>query len=122
MIQDRHDARAAAEAAAEEAAILVLPAATRREIAERAGSIGAAVEVVAGGGEVRLVVPRAPRAGPGRTDVTHAHDTGEPGPGILETSLVLGLAVILAVAILVFFGGPLATLMGIVVDAAHGGR
>ena len=57
MIQDRHDARAAAEAAAEEAAIVVLPAATRREIAERAGSIGAAVEVVAGGGELRLVVP-----------------------------------------------------------------
>ena len=54
--------------------------------------------------------------------MTHGHGTGEPGPGILETSLVLGLAVILAVAILVFFGGPLANLMGIVVDAAHGGR
>ena len=54
--------------------------------------------------------------------MTQAHGTGEPGPGILETSLVLGLAVILAVAILVFFGGPLANLMGIVVDAAHGGR
>ena len=66
MIQDRHDARAAAEAAAEEAAIVVLPAATRREIAERAGSIGAVVEVVAGGGELRLVVP-----------VPHAPDPGE---------------------------------------------
>ncbi len=65
MIQDRHDARAAAEAAAEAAAIVVLPAGTRRDIAERAGSIGAAVEVGAGGGEVRLVVPlpRAPEPG-----------------------------------------------------------
>jgi hypothetical protein len=61
MIQDRHDARAAAEAAAEAAAIVILPAGTRRDIAERAGSIGAVVEVGAGGGEVRLVVP-LPRA------------------------------------------------------------
>jgi two-component system sensor histidine kinase DegS len=57
MIQDRHDARAAAEAAAVEAAIVVLPAAARRDIAQRAGSIGARVQVLAGGGEVRLVVP-----------------------------------------------------------------
>jgi two-component system, NarL family, sensor histidine kinase DegS len=57
MIQDRHDARASAEAAAEEAAIVVLSAMTRRNIAERAGSIGAAVEVGAGGSELRLVVP-----------------------------------------------------------------
>jgi len=65
MIQDRHDARAADEAAAEAAAIVILPAGTRRDIAERAGSIGAVVEVVAGGGEVRLVVPlpRAPEPG-----------------------------------------------------------
>ncbi len=61
MIQDRHDARAAAEAAAEAAAIVVLPAVTRRDIAERAGSIGATLEVDAGGGEVRLLVP-LPRA------------------------------------------------------------
>ena len=61
MIQDRHDARAAAEAAAEAAAIVVLPAVTRRDIAERAGSIGATLEVGGGGGEVRLVVP-LPRA------------------------------------------------------------
>jgi len=47
---------------------------------------------------------------------------GEAGPGILETSLVLGLAVALAVVILVFFGGPLAGFIGIVVDAAHGGH
>ncbi len=47
---------------------------------------------------------------------------GEPGPGILETSLVLGLAVVLAGAILAFFGGPLSGLIGMVVDAAHGGH
>jgi len=52
--------------------------------------------------------------------VTQRPGTGEPGPGILETSLVLGLAVILAVAILVFFGGQLADIMGVLVDAAHG--
>ena len=56
--------------------------------------------------------------------MTQARGTGggEPGPGILETSLVLGLAVALAVVILVFFGGPLASFIGIVVDAAHGGH
>ena len=62
MIQDRHDARAAADAAAEEAAIMVLPAPARRDIAERAGSIGATVEVLAGGSEIRLVVPLPPAA------------------------------------------------------------
>ena len=94
--------------------------ATRRDIAERAASIGAVVEVVAGGGEVRLVVPlpRAPESG--RAGVMQQHGAGEPGPGILETSLVLGLAVVLAVAMLVFFGGQLADIMGVLVDAAHG--
>jgi hypothetical protein len=53
--------------------------------------------------------------------MTDGFGTGEPGPGILETSVVLGLAVLLAGAILVFFGGPFADLMGVVVDAAHGG-
>jgi len=60
MIQDRHDARQAAVDAAQVAAIVVLPAAVRRDIAERAASIGATVEILAGGGEVRLVVPLAP--------------------------------------------------------------
>jgi two-component system sensor histidine kinase DegS len=57
MIQDRHDARAAAEVAADAAAIMVLPAPARRDILARAASIGARVEVLAGGGELRLVVP-----------------------------------------------------------------
>jgi hypothetical protein len=47
---------------------------------------------------------------------------GEPGPGILETSLVLGLAALLAALILVFLGGPIADIVGVLVDAAHGGR
>lgn len=62
MIQDRHDTRAAEEAAAETAAIIVLPASARRDIMERARSIGAVVEVLAGGSEVRLVVPQPPTA------------------------------------------------------------
>jgi two-component system sensor histidine kinase DegS len=57
MIQDRHDARQAAAEAAEVAAIVVLPQATRRDVTQRAGSIGATVEILAGGGELRLVVP-----------------------------------------------------------------
>jgi two-component system sensor histidine kinase DegS len=57
MMQDRHDTRAATVTAAEVAAVIVLPAATRRDLGERASSIGATVEVLAGGGEVRLVVP-----------------------------------------------------------------
>ncbi len=122
MIQDRHDARAVADAAAVEAAVIVLPAPVRRDIGERARSIGATVEVPASGGEVRVVVPLPPAEAGGHRGMTERSGTGEPGPGILETSLVLGLAVLLAVAILVFFGGPFADLMGVVVDAAHGGR
>jgi two-component system sensor histidine kinase DegS len=57
MIEDRHEKRSAAYAAAEEAAIIVLPAPARRDILERAGSIGATVEVLADGSELRLVVP-----------------------------------------------------------------
>jgi two-component system sensor histidine kinase DegS len=57
MIQDRHDRRQATMDAAVEAAVVALPAQTRREVGDRAASIGATVEVVAGGGELRLVVP-----------------------------------------------------------------
>ena len=54
--------------------------------------------------------------------MTEGSGTGDTGPGILETSLVLGLAAVLAAVIVVFLGGPLADLVGILVDAAHGGR
>jgi hypothetical protein len=46
---------------------------------------------------------------------------GETGPGILETSIVLGLAVLMAAVIVVFFGGALADTIGLLVDAAHAG-
>ena len=57
MIQERHDDRASAVAAAEAAAIVVLPAATTRDVAARAQSIGATLEMLGGGGELRLAVP-----------------------------------------------------------------
>ena len=60
MIRDRHDARDAAVAAAAEAAVVALPAAARRDASERAGSIGARVEILAGGAELHLVVPLPP--------------------------------------------------------------
>jgi hypothetical protein len=46
----------------------------------------------------------------------------EPGPGILETSIVLGGAILLAATIVFFFGGALADAIAVLVDAAHGGR
>jgi two-component system sensor histidine kinase DegS len=57
MIQDRHDRRQARIDAAAEAAVVALPALTRRDVSDRAATIGATVEVLAGGGELRLVVP-----------------------------------------------------------------
>jgi hypothetical protein len=53
---------------------------------------------------------------------SEARGAGETGPGILETSLILGLSVLLALAIVVFFGGALADVISVLVDAAHGGR
>jgi hypothetical protein len=46
---------------------------------------------------------------------------GDTGPGILETTLILGLAIALALVIIVFFGGALADAISVLVDAAHGG-
>jgi two-component system, NarL family, sensor histidine kinase DegS len=62
MIQERHDARDAAVAAAEQAAIVVLPPHAQRNVLERAGSIGAKVEITAGGGELHLTVALPPAA------------------------------------------------------------
>ncbi len=56
MIQDRHDARAAAVAAARQAALVVMPENVQRELIERAAAIGATLEVREGGSEVRLTV------------------------------------------------------------------
>ena len=44
----------------------------------------------------------------------------EGGPGILETSIVLGGSILLALVIIWFFGGVLAETIGMLVDAAHG--
>jgi hypothetical protein len=54
--------------------------------------------------------------------VTDPRGGAETGPGILETSLVLGVAVLLAIVIVTFFGGALADVVGLLMDAAHGGR
>jgi hypothetical protein len=53
--------------------------------------------------------------------MTQAPERRDPGPGILETTLVLGLAGLLALIVVAFFGGPLAQVIGVLVDAAHGG-
>ena len=56
MIQDRHDARDAAVRAAQEAAVVALPPGARRDVLERAESIGARVAIEGGGGELLLTV------------------------------------------------------------------
>jgi two-component system sensor histidine kinase DegS len=63
MIQERHDDRDAAVAAAEAAAVIALSAATRRDLAERAGAIGATLDLPGSGGEVRMVI-QLPAANP----------------------------------------------------------
>ena len=50
------------------------------------------------------------------------HPGAERGPGILETSIVLGGSILLALMIIWFFGGFLAETIGMLVDAAHGSR
>jgi hypothetical protein len=47
---------------------------------------------------------------------------GDTGPGILETSIVLGASLLLAGVVVLFFGGQLAQIMGVLVDLAHGGH
>ena len=57
MIQDRHDARQALTEAAKAAAIVQLPPAAWRDVSDRAASIGGRAELLAGGGELLVVVP-----------------------------------------------------------------
>ena len=57
MIMQRHEDRRAAVEAAEAAAIVELPAAVLRDVTDRASSIGGRVEMLAGGGELRVLVP-----------------------------------------------------------------
>jgi two-component system sensor histidine kinase DegS len=75
MIQDRHDARKAAITAARAAAVLELPASTRRDVSDRATSIGGRIEMLAGGGELRLLVP-LPTEGSATGDEAGWHAAG----------------------------------------------
>ena len=54
--------------------------------------------------------------------MTEHREGADTGPGILETTIVLVGAIILGLGIIVFFGGALAETIGLLVDAAHGGR
>ena len=140
MIEERHEARTAAVTAAEEAAIIVLPAAAHRDILERAGSIGATVEVLASGGELRFVVPlpvvetpsagdprlrRAAKRTPPAAEARRVSDTrrrrttdraswrrasSSAAPSCSRSRSSTSSA------------GTLADIIGVLVDAAHGGR
>jgi two-component system, NarL family, sensor histidine kinase DegS len=68
MIQERHDAHDAAVVAAKAAAIVELPAATRRDVAERAAAVGGRTEILGGGAELRLLVKLPPELPPDATD------------------------------------------------------
>lgn len=48
--------------------------------------------------------------------------TRDRGPGILETGIVLGASLLLAGLIILFLGGPLGQVVGLLVDVAHGGH
>ncbi len=54
--------------------------------------------------------------------MTGPRQPAEAGPGILETTIVVGGAILLALLVVVFLGGPLADVIGVLMDAAHGGR
>ena len=54
--------------------------------------------------------------------MTGGRRSGPTAPGALETSVVLGAGLLLAGVIVLFFGGPLAQVVGLLVDVAHGGH
>jgi two-component system, NarL family, sensor histidine kinase DegS len=68
MIDERREAAEAATEAARASAIVSLPAATWREIQARAASVGAGVELAAGGGELRISVDLAQPAADAAAD------------------------------------------------------
>jgi two-component system sensor histidine kinase DegS len=69
MIDDRRVAAEAAAEAARTSAIVVLPAATWREIQQRAATVGITVELAGGGGELRISV-ELPRSGEDGSDAS----------------------------------------------------
>ncbi len=48
--------------------------------------------------------------------------SGDTGPGILETAVFIGAALLVAAVVVLFFGSQLAQLVGALVDLAHGGH
>ena len=54
--------------------------------------------------------------------MTGGRGPGDTGPGVLETSIVIGASLVVAGVIVLFFGGQLAQFMGVLVDLAHGGH
>ena len=60
MLEERHASAEAAAEAARSSAVVVLPAATWREIQQRAATVGVAAELVGDGGELRISVDLAP--------------------------------------------------------------
>jgi len=65
MIEDRRVTRAAADEAARVAALVTLPSAVRRDIADRAATIGTELELLDEGSQLRIVVPLDVAAEPG---------------------------------------------------------
>jgi hypothetical protein len=57
MMDERRDDRRAAAEAARSATVVVLPPAAWREIQERAATIGVTVELLDGGGTLRVATP-----------------------------------------------------------------
>ena len=54
--------------------------------------------------------------------MTGGRPSRDTGPGILETGIVLGASLLLAGIIILFFGGTLGQVVGLLVDLAHGGH
>jgi two-component system sensor histidine kinase DegS len=115
MMEDRREDGRDAARAAIRGAIVVLPPSAWREIQGRAASTGVTAELLADGGELRLVAEIPPP----ETEINAA-----VGQGIVEYGLILALTSVLTVVWLVVFGGPIADALaaiGNAVDAATGG-
>ena len=54
--------------------------------------------------------------------MSDSRSSRDTGPGILETGIVLGASLLLAGIIILFFGGTLGQVVGLLVDLAHGGH
>ncbi|CAN5604534.1 hypothetical protein BH20CHL7_BH20CHL7_13790 [soil metagenome] len=112
MMEDRRaDERDAVEAA-ERDAIVVLQPTTWREIQGRAASVGVTAELLADGGEVRLVV-----------DIP-AIPAPSAGQGLVEYGLITSLTSAMTIVWLVVFGGAVADVLSTIartIDQATGG-